>query len=265
MKRFKLFFIGMSFMLVFATGCKKQEQAIIPETPTEVENQINDQVVQIEEEDKEDEKETEDEKDIADEKGEEVEKEESKVPTKEPVKKPAKDPIKVPVKEPEKDKEPVKVPEVVEPPVLSETNIDKAHLAIKNLLGESYTPSMEMSSEQLAGIIGFSLDQLLGHIAETPMISMQVDTFIGIGATKDNVKAVEAALKEYRRTIVEETLQYPMNLAKVQASKVIRINNDVYFIMLGAYDDRGEVTEEQALEFARSEVSKIEEVIKNSY
>ena len=35
--------------------------------------------------------------------------------------------------------------------------------------------------------------------------------------------------------------------------------------MLGAYDDRWEVTEEQALGFAKSEVSKIEEAIKNSY
>ena len=60
-------------------------------------------------------------------------------------------------------------------------------------------------------------------------------------------------------------MQYPMNMAKIQASKVITNKNDVYLIMLGAYDDREEITEEEALEFANSEVKKIEDIIKKSY
>lgn len=268
MKRFKIVLVGMSIMLVFTAGCKKQDKVILPETPDEIEMELEDTTGQIE-----DEVEKEDEETIIEE-GKEQDvsvSNENKNPdagkedTKEPVKEPVKKPVKEPVKEPVKDKETVKEPEEAEEPVVEDTKIDKVHSDIKDALGENYTPNMAMAPEQLEGILGLSLDELGGYIAESPMISMQVDTFIAISANKDNVKAVEAALKEYRRYLLEETMQYPMNMAKIQASKVVTIKNDVYLIMLGAYDDRDERTEEEALEFAKSEVKKIEDIINNSY
>jgi len=270
MKRIKLVLVGMSIMLVFTVGCKKQDKDIIPEKPDQIEIEDEDISGQIENEvEKEDEEiiiEEDKDQDISvpnENKDADDGKEDAKGLVKEPVKVPVKELIKEPVKKPAK--EPVKDKEPVEEPVQDDTKIGKVHSDIKDALGENYTPNMAMAPEQLEGILGLSLDELGGHIAEAPMISMQVDTFIAISANKDNVKTVETALKEYRRYLLEESMQYPMNMAKIQASKVITIKNDVYLIMLGAYDDREEITEEEALEFANSEVKKIEDIIKKSY
>lgn len=251
MKKVKLILIGMSIMLVFTVGCKKQNKDIIAESPDPIEIEKEDITEQIEEEVKKDDEEIkiqeDEEEDVS------VSNENKNAdPGKEDTKETVKVPVKKTVKEPVNDKEPVKEPEIVEKPIVDDTKIDKVHLDIKENLGDNYFPNMAMSPEQLEGILGLSLDKLGGYIAEAPMISMQVDTFIAISANKDNVKTVETALKEYRRHLLEESIQYPMNMAKIQASKVITIKNDVYFIMLGAYDDRDEITEEEALEFAKS-------------
>lgn len=264
MKKVKLILVGMSIMLVFTVGCKKQNQDIIPENPDPIEIEKEDITGQIEEEVEKDDEE------IKIEEDEEVDvsvSNENKDADagKEDAKEPAKVPVKKPVKEPVKDKEPAKDPEIVEKPVVDDTKIDKVHLHTKEALGDNYFPNTAMAPEQLEEILGLSLDKLEGYIAEVPMISTHVDTFIAISANKDNVKTVETALKEHRRYLLEESIQYPMNIAKIQASKVITIKNDVYFIMLGAYDDRDEITEEEALEFAKSEVKKIEDIIQKSY
>ena len=56
-------------------------------------------------------------------------------------------------------------------------------------------------------------------------------------------------------------MQYPGNIAKVNASEVVRHGDYVFFIMLGGFDQRDGVSEEQQLEFAKNEVAEIKEVI----
>ena len=48
---------------------------------------------------------------------------------------------------------------------------------------------------------------------------------------------MEKALTEYREYLLNDTMQYPMNVSKIQASQVIRHGDYVFFVMLGGPDD----------------------------
>ena len=55
-----------------------------------------------------------------------------------------------------------------------------------------------------------------------------------IHAKDGKVEDVENALNAYRDSLVNDTMQYPMNLGKIQASRVERIGDYVCFVQLGA-------------------------------
>ena len=52
--------------------------------------------------------------------------------------------------------------------------------------------------------------------------------------TYEYTEEVESALNAYRDSLVNDTMQYPMNLGKIQASRVERIGDYVCFVQLGA-------------------------------
>ena len=45
---------------------------------------------------------------------------------------------------------------------------------------------------------------------------------------------MEDALNAYRDNLVNDTMQYPMNLGKIQASRIETFDNYVCFVQLGA-------------------------------
>jgi len=55
-----------------------------------------------------------------------------------------------------------------------------------------------------------------------------------IKAKDDKVEAVEEALNAYRDMLVSDTMQYPTNLGKIQASRIQTFGNYVCFVQLGA-------------------------------
>ena len=141
------------------------------------------------------------------------------------------------------------VPET-ESAVSSET-VDTILGEIKEAYGETYMPNMELDPQMLKDITGITPDQYLGYAAEMPLISTFVETFIGIEAADGAADDVETALNAYRDGLLENSLQYPMNLPKIQASQVVRHDNFVFFVMLGAPDDASlEEGDEAALESA---------------
>jgi len=106
--------------------------------------------------------------------------------------------------------------------------------AVTEALGENYWPSMELDAEMLEMFFGVSQDLYEDYMAEMPMTSAQVDTLVIVKAKADKVDAVEEALNAYRKDQIENTLQYPSNVGKVQASIVEKIGNYVVFVQLGA-------------------------------
>ena len=144
---------------------------------------------------------------------------------------------------------------------VKDVDIKNIHEKIKEEFGEDYIPNMEMGLKDMENLTGLNGDDVEESIGEMPMISVNVDTFIAIKAKEGKGPSVEKALEEYRKKMIEESMTYPMNQAKVNASKVVKHGDYVFFLMIGKYDDRDDISEEDALEFAKDEIKKAEDII----
>jgi len=105
-----------------------------------------------------------------------------------------------------------------------------------------------LDAEMLEGFYGITPDMYDDYMAEMPMMSTNVDTLLIIKAKDDKVKAVEEALNSFRDMKLEDTMQYPMNLGKLQASRIQTFGNYVCFVQLGGDNLADEdMTEEESL------------------
>jgi len=120
--------------------------------------------------------------------------------------------------------------------------------AVADALGAQYWPDMQLDAEMLEGFYGITPDMYDDYMAEMPMMSTNVDTLLIIKAKDDKVKAVEEALNSFRDMKLEDTMQYPMNLGKLQASRIQTFGNYVCFVQLGGDNLADEdMTEEESL------------------
>ena len=120
--------------------------------------------------------------------------------------------------------------------------------AVKKAYGDNYKPQTSMSTEMLSEIVGLKSNLYDAVVAEEPMISFNVDTFIAVHPVAGKKAEVEKALTKYKKYLEEDTHQYPMNMPKVKASKVVTIGDYVFFIMLGESNDTEE-NEDKLLSF----------------
>lgn len=105
--------------------------------------------------------------------------------------------------------------------------------AVVDALGENYWPDTQIPPEYLEGY-GLTSEMYADFWGEMPMISTNVDTIMVIKANEGQIDAVETVLNSYRDTQVNNTLQYPMNIGKVQASRIEVVGDYACFIQLGA-------------------------------
>lgn len=138
--------------------------------------------------------------------------------------------------------------------------------AVVEVLGENYWPNMEMTAEMLEESLGISPDMYDAFFAEMPMISTHVDTLIIIQAKEGQVEAVEDALNTYRENQINNSVQYPMNVGKVQASRIEVTGNYVIFAQLGAdvtavSESGDEAVIEKCLEDNEKAIDAIEKAI----
>ena len=110
-----------------------------------------------------------------------------------------------------------------------------------------YWPDMALEPDMLENFFGISADMYEDYMAEMPMMSAHVDTLVIIRAKDDKVEAVREALEAYREAKVNDTMQYPMNLGKIQASRVETIGSYVMFVQLGGDTTQAEEEGEEAV------------------
>lgn len=122
-----------------------------------------------------------------------------------------------------KTKEPEKV----------EVSLAEVHQAVKDIYGENYIPSMELDAAALENLMNLKADMYEEVIAEVPMMSAHVDTFVAVKAAEGQADAVEESLNGYRDYLINDAFMYPTNMVKVQASKVVRHGDYVFFVLLG--------------------------------
>lgn len=137
--------------------------------------------------------------------------------------------------------------------------------AVVDALGENYWPDYAITPEMLEGTFGVSADLYDDYMGESPMISANVDTLIVIKAKEGKVQEVEEALNAYRDMLVGDTMQYPMNLGKIQASRIDVSGNYVSFVQLGAdTTDYMEQGDEAVIEYCLEQNELAIEVIRSA-
>lgn len=106
--------------------------------------------------------------------------------------------------------------------------------AVVEVLGENYWPNSALQPDMLEMAVGLTSDMYVDYLAEMPMISTNVDTLIIVKPAEGQEEAVWDALNAYRDSKVNDTMQYPMNIGKTQASDVEKVGNYICFVQLGA-------------------------------
>jgi len=126
----------------------------------------------------------------------------------------------------------------------NDVSLTDIHTAVKDTYGENYLPDMTLGGEEMKQMFGLEEEWYDEAIAEVPMMSGNVDTFIAVDAKDDHVEDVQNALTAYQTTLKEDAMQYPLNQLKIQASQVKTYGNKVFFIMLGTLSFEEEEQEE---------------------
>lgn len=152
--------------------------------------------------------------------------------------------------------------------VFDGANVSVADLkaAVVEAVGEeNYWPAAPLEAEFLEGNFGISADMYDEFLYEMPMISMNVDTLLIVKAKEDQVQAVEDALNAYRDDQIENGMNYPMNVGKVQASRIETFGNYVCFVQLGAdVTNVSEQGDEAVIEHCQQENEKALDAIEKA-
>lgn len=138
---------------------------------------------------------------------------------------------------------------------VNDVKLSEVHEKVKAAYGEDYLPNMQAEKADVATKTGVPEADIEECIAEFPLMSAQVDTFIAIKAAQGKGESVEKALNAYRDTLVSDTLTYPMNQEKVKASRVVRHGDYVFFLLLGATEEV-EDGQDPTADFAGKQVQK---------
>lgn len=104
---------------------------------------------------------------------------------------------------------------------------------IKAAYGDTYYPNMLLEESMIEENFGLTSDMYEEVYAETPMLSFQVDTLIAVKTNEGKQQQVADLLNEYRERLINDTMQYPSNMMKIQASRIIEREGFVFFVMLG--------------------------------
>ena len=69
--------------------------------------------------------------------------------------------------------------------------------AVKDAYGDNYLPSMQMDEQMMTDVYGVDMDNVEEFVAEGPMISAHVDTFIAVKAKEGKGEQVQQELQAY--------------------------------------------------------------------
>ena len=136
------------------------------------------------------------------------------------------------------------------PPVSSEPAkaesglLGTVHESVKEVYGEAYPQSMPMEAAAFYEMLALDETLVKEFIADFPMMNVKVDTFIAVEATEGNAEAVEKSLNDYRDKFIKDKIEFPYladHLPKAQGSQVIRIDDYVFFVMIGNVTEIGNV------------------------
>lgn len=127
--------------------------------------------------------------------------------------------------------------------------------AIAKAYGDDYAPDSPMDEELIYGYFSVDKNLVESVYGETPMISVNPDQVFVMKAVSGKGAELEKELNKARDQYVETAMVYPKDVAKLNASRVVRKGDYVAFLMLGAADETSE-SDEAAIKFAQQEIQK---------
>lgn len=126
--------------------------------------------------------------------------------------------------------------------------------AIRDAYGDNYLPNMEIPEEYLNATLGIEQGTYTEFSAEMPMISAHPDLAVIVKAADGKAADVKEKLEAYRTYLIEESMQYPMNQAKVNAVKIVENGDYLALLLLGEIDDREDASDDDRASFAEEQV-----------
>ena len=123
--------------------------------------------------------------------------------------------------------------------------------AVASELSDEYWADAVLEQEILDDWYGISAEMYEEFYGQTPMISANVDALIVVKAKEEHLEDVQNALDTYRESMIQDTLQYPMNIPKIQASQSNTVGNYVCFVQLGGSMEGIMDDDEAAIEACR--------------
>lgn len=115
-----------------------------------------------------------------------------------------------------------------------DVDLETLKTAVVEAVGEdNYWPNMELDAQSLEEVYGVSSDLYEDFLGEIPMISAHVDSMILVKAKAGKAGDVSEALNAYKTRNLEEGLNYPGNLPKINGSVIEIVGNYVCFLQLG--------------------------------
>ncbi|MBQ8791771.1 MAG: DUF4358 domain-containing protein [Ruminiclostridium sp.] len=142
----------------------------------------------------------------------------------------------------------------VQGPVDGKTMTEIVRENIAMAYGDNYLPNMEIPEEDLESQFGITPDMYDEIVAEMPTIGFHPDRLVIVKAKEGKADAVENAFNNAKKLLTENNTQYPQNLAKINAAKILRNGDYVCFMLLGQPNESGE-NDESAAQFAEDQVN----------
>lgn len=142
----------------------------------------------------------------------------------------------------------------------SESNDKNSTLSAKGLrdavakaYGENYLPDQAMDAEMIESEFGLTKDMYDEVVAEAPLIGFHPDRLVIVKPKKGKEANVKRALEDALLVMKEQQMQYPVNVAKVNAGKVLEKDGYYCFMILGQTDDTSE-NDDDAAKFAEKQI-----------
>lgn len=126
--------------------------------------------------------------------------------------------------------------------------------AIAKAYGDNYLPDQTMDSDMLESEFGLKKDMYDEIAAEAPVIGFHPDRLVIVKPAKGKEADVKRALEDTLLVMKEQQMQYPVNVAKVNAGRVLEKDGYYCFMILGDTDDTSE-NDDDAAKFAEEQVN----------
>lgn len=142
--------------------------------------------------------------------------------------------------------------------VNNEVSIDDLLMAIEATYGDAYPAKMAIPAEVLETEFGLTPDLYTEAKGGMAAMSVHNDRVVIAKAAPDKADALEQAFKDARQRKIDSMLEYPANMMKTNAAKVVRHGDYVAFLMVGVPNPDQNVTNDSpaAKEYAEAQVQK---------